>query len=71
MGDPVQPLPLIESPCIGTCALGPGGLCIGCFRSGDEIASWLSLSAAQRRAIVSTLPKRGQQLFDDDASDAG
>ncbi len=66
MADPAQPIELVESPCIGTCTLGPDGLCIGCFRSADEIASWLSLSAAQRSAVMQVLPERGQQLFDDE-----
>ncbi|AKS42372.1 DUF1289 domain-containing protein [Wenzhouxiangella marina] len=65
MGEPIAPIPEIESPCIGTCTLGPDALCIGCFRSADEIAAWLSLSAAQRRAIMRRLPERGQRLFDD------
>jgi len=71
MVEPVQPIPLIESPCIGTCTLGPDDLCIGCFRSADEIASWLSLSAGQRSAIMQALPERGQQLFEDAPPDAG
>ena len=65
MADSAQPLPLVESPCIGTCTLGPDDLCIGCFRSADEIASWLSYSSHQRTAIMNELPQRGQQLFDD------
>ena len=64
MGEPIQPIPEIESPCIGTCTLGPDDLCIGCFRSAEEITAWLSYSAQQRRAIMRVLPERGQQLFD-------
>ncbi len=66
MGDVAAPIPEIESPCIGTCTLGPDGLCIGCFRSAEEIGAWLSYSAQQRRAIMSRLPQRAQALFDDD-----
>ncbi len=66
MGEPAAPIPDIESPCIGTCTLGPEGLCIGCFRSGDEITAWLSYSSDQRRAIMQTLPQRAGLLFDDD-----
>lgn len=66
MGDPAAPIPEIESPCIGTCTLGPDGLCIGCFRSAEEIGAWLSYSAQQRRAIMERLPLRAQALFDDD-----
>jgi len=66
VGDPAAPIPEIESPCIGTCTLGPDGLCIGCFRSPEEIGAWLSYSAQQRRAIMERLPLRAQALFDDD-----
>lgn len=66
MGDPAAPIPDIESPCIGTCTLGPEALCIGCFRSADEIAAWLSYSSAQRQAIMQALPQRAGQLFNDD-----
>jgi len=65
MGEPVSPIPEIESPCIGTCTLGPDGLCIGCFRSAEEIGAWLKYSSQQRRAIMQVLPERGQRLFDD------
>jgi uncharacterized protein len=66
MAEPASPIPLIESPCIGTCTVGPDGLCLGCFRSLDEIAGWMGLSADQRRAIMASLPERAQSLFDDD-----
>ncbi len=66
MGEPISPIPEIESPCIGTCTLGPDDLCIGCFRSGAEIGNWLNYSAERRRAIMLELPQRAQQLFDDD-----
>ncbi|TVQ36046.1 MAG: DUF1289 domain-containing protein [Wenzhouxiangella sp.] len=65
MVEPALTLGAIESPCIGTCTLGPEGLCIGCFRSGEEIAGWLAFSPEQRRDIISALPERAQRLFDD------
>ncbi len=65
MSDPVRLLPEIESPCIGTCTLGPGDLCVGCFRSGEEITAWLSYTPEQRRIVMDELPHRAQQLFDE------
>lgn len=65
MADPAAPIPEIESPCIGTCTIGSEGLCIGCFRSAHEVASWLSYTAEQRRAIMQALPARAEQLFED------
>nr|WP_282453006.1 DUF1289 domain-containing protein [Lysobacter sp. CAU 1642] len=47
------------TPCIGICQLGDDGLCEGCFRSGDEIAAWASLSDAERtRLMDEILPGR-------------
>jgi len=66
MGEPAAPIPEIESPCIGTCTLGLHGLCIGCFRSASEIGEWLNYSAEQRRGIMQSLPKRADELFDDE-----
>lgn len=65
MSDPAGLYPQVESPCIGTCTLGPGELCIGCFRSGEEITAWLSYSPERRRLIMDELPQRAQRLFDD------
>ncbi|RFF27827.1 DUF1289 domain-containing protein [Wenzhouxiangella sp. 15181] len=56
----------MESPCIGTCTLGPGGLCVGCFRSATEIAGWLGYSPEKRREIMQALPARADCLFDED-----
>jgi predicted Fe-S protein YdhL (DUF1289 family) len=47
------------SPCIRLCALDPAsGLCRGCRRSLDEIASWPTLDAAAKRRILAELPAR-------------
>ena len=49
----------VASPCINVCVIDePSGLCAGCYRTLDEIAAWIDLSAAARRAIVEELPLR-------------
>jgi predicted Fe-S protein YdhL (DUF1289 family) len=49
----------IETPCIKTCVIDPAsGFCIGCGRTGEEVAAWLTLSPEQRRAVMETLPDR-------------
>ncbi|MCX7384610.1 MAG: DUF1289 domain-containing protein [Alphaproteobacteria bacterium] len=49
----------IESPCIKTCVLDRvTGLCIGCGRSGSEIAAWSRLTSDARRAIMDGLAER-------------
>jgi predicted Fe-S protein YdhL (DUF1289 family) len=53
----------LETPCINVCLLdGPSGLCIGCGRSGDEIAGWADMTPADRRAIMDILPERWERL---------
>ena len=47
------------TPCIGVCTLAPDGRCDGCFRTGDEIAAWASLSDDERRRFMDVvLPAR-------------
>ncbi len=38
------------------------GLCVGCGRSGDEIAGWINMSPSERRSIMAALPERLMEL---------
>jgi predicted Fe-S protein YdhL (DUF1289 family) len=42
----------VASPCIGICRLNAWQVCVGCGRTGHEIAQWLAASEARRAAIV-------------------
>ena len=56
---PTPPSRAILTPCTGVCTLGVDGLCLGCFRTGAEIAAWTTLDDAQRRWLMDTvLPAR-------------
>lgn len=47
------------SPCIKLCTLDPAtGFCIGCGRTGNEIANWLRMSPPERAALNRALPDR-------------
>ncbi len=51
---------MASSPCTGICQIDPArGLCIGCWRSLDEIAAWGAMTEDQRRAVMAELPARG------------
>jgi len=59
LNDPVTPPPAPLSPCIGVCRLDPRGYCIGCQRTGDEIARWRSMDDNERlRFMREVLPAR-------------
>jgi len=49
----------VASPCISVCVIdAPGGMCIGCLRTLDEIAAWSVLDAEAKRAVLAALPAR-------------
>jgi len=55
----VADLPEIPSPCIAVCRLDPAtDLCLGCFRTVDEIARWPRADNAERLAILDDLKAR-------------
>jgi predicted Fe-S protein YdhL (DUF1289 family) len=46
------------SPCINVCVLDGGGFCIGCLRTGDEIARWRDMSAVEQWRLLDRLAER-------------
>jgi predicted Fe-S protein YdhL (DUF1289 family) len=61
----------IPSPCIGVCRLDPvSGLCAGCMRTLDEIASWPTADDAERLAIVLNLRVRRRTAGRTSAADS-
>ena len=49
----------VASPCINVCTLDPSGrLCLGCFRTIDEIAGWGSMPEADKARVVAMLSAR-------------
>jgi uncharacterized protein len=49
----------VGSPCVSICVIDvPTGFCAGCYRTIDEIASWIDLSSSARRALLGELTAR-------------
>jgi len=49
----------VASPCVKTCLLDPATpLCVGCFRTLDEIAGWGGFSDTRKQAVLDRLPAR-------------
>lgn len=49
----------MRSPCINICQIDPKSrLCLGCYRTMDEIATWSRLTDQERDLIMAALPKR-------------
>lgn len=53
----------VESPCIRICTIHPAErICVGCYRTIDEIAAWSRMTPEARRAVMAELPARAPRL---------
>jgi hypothetical protein len=63
MSEPRRPPAPIKTPCIKVCAIdGESGLCLGCFRTLQEVAGWSRLSDAERDLVMAELPSRRSRI---------
>jgi len=57
------PPPRIVTPCTKVCFIDDAsGLCLGCFRTIEEVARWSGYSDARRAEIMTELPGRKGQI---------
>lgn len=53
----------VQSPCIKLCTIHPvERICVGCYRSIDEISAWSRLTAEARAQVMADLPARAPRL---------
>lgn len=63
MSDTVWRRDEIESPCIKICVVHPEArLCMGCYRSLDEIRDWTKYDPETRKTLIAELPQRADQV---------
>jgi predicted Fe-S protein YdhL (DUF1289 family) len=43
---------VIASPCIRNCCLDNHDICVGCFRTLDEIVSWQRLNTNEKKQVL-------------------
>jgi hypothetical protein len=54
--------PPVQSPCNSVCRIDErSGLCLGCWRTLDEIAAWSTLDEAHKRALCAELRVRRRE----------
>lgn len=53
-------LDIIRSPCIKNCCLDDQDICLGCFRTLDEICSWNSFTEQEKKAVLEHCQMRKQ-----------
>lgn len=53
----------VESPCVKVCVVHPDArICVGCFRTTQEIAGWNRMTNDERAALLEELPSRSGLL---------
>ena len=54
----------VQSPCIGVCSMDDSTvLCLGCYRTMDEIQGWWDLDNLQKQALVALVSAREAEQF--------
>jgi uncharacterized protein len=62
--DPATDTGKVPSPCISLCKMNPQtGLCDGCFRTIDEIATWSTATEEMKRQVWVEIKRRQDSLF--------
>ncbi len=54
----------VKSPCVSVCALDENDLCMGCFRSTQEITDWSSYDDERKREVVRLANERCKARYD-------
>ena len=50
--------PPVKSPCIEVCSLNDQDVCIGCYRTADEIIEWFSAHDERKKEILAAVGDR-------------
>lgn len=62
--DPATDTGKVPSPCISLCKMNQQtGLCEGCFRTIDEIATWSTATEEMKRQVWVEIKRRQDALF--------
>jgi len=51
----------IKNPCIHVCTLDENKVCIGCYRTLDEIRGWFGMSDEQKLKVIENTEKRRRE----------
>ena len=53
----------VDSPCVKLCVMHPtANICMGCFRTVEEISDWSAMDPESRKSLMLELPSREKQI---------
>ena len=53
----------VRSPCVSICALDEEDVCVGFYRSGDEITRWSQMPTDEKRAVMQRVRERESKSY--------
>jgi len=53
----------ISSPCVSICAMNADDVCVGCYRTGDEITRWWGMNNAEKIQTLEKVKDRETQSY--------
>ena len=48
----------VASPCVSICALNENDVCVGCYRTSDELTRWWGMNNTEKLATVERAKER-------------
>ena len=48
----------VQSPCVEVCALNDRDICVGCYRTADEIIEWFTANSDRKNEILAAVAER-------------
>lgn len=58
MADEKNIFGMVKSPCVAVCALDENDICIGCYRSGEEITQWGEMNNEKKSEVMKNVAQR-------------
>lgn len=52
----------VASPCVSVCALNENDICIGCYRSAEEIGNWVAYSDEKKLEVLHKCAARAKEI---------
>ena len=53
----------ISSPCVSICALDEDDVCVGCYRTGDEITRWWEMDGPEKQKTLDLAKQRETKSY--------
>ena len=53
----------IPSPCVSICALNTDDVCVGCYRTGDEITRWWGMDNTEKQQTLNLAKQRETKSY--------